>query len=467
MLSVMHANFLWLSTWLDEGLAEFYAYTRFEGDKMYIGAPSKSHRAEILDRRAPTPLRTFITTRSSISRDEQNTQLFYAQAWALTHFLTFGPGMDQGDKLKKFFNLLLRGTDQLKAFEQVFGNIDDLDLAYRTYINRIAYPTGVVPYVASVDEKDYSGRPLSLAETKAELAAFHILFHQFDMVRKLADAAMKSDPKLALAHEDMGFVQFNEGKDEDALREFSQAVDLNPNSYISLFARTMLSPVSRSDAPGDQAAYKEALEKIIALNPRYAPAYVEMARLDLRRGELDAALQRAQKAEALEPTRSGYHVLTGQILLRTGHPTEASARAAYVANRWGGPDHDEAMELWNSIPAEKRVSETVVDQPLPPEVLIAEGVLKSVACKDQSFTITLDSEGKTLTFHRQGFVVGFSDTLWMGHDHFTPCFHVDGLRAVARYKPSADKAYTGDLIILGLRDNLSPPARTTSAAAAP
>jgi hypothetical protein len=40
--SLLHTNFRWIPRWLDEGLAEFYAYTRFEGDKMYIGAPRKT-----------------------------------------------------------------------------------------------------------------------------------------------------------------------------------------------------------------------------------------------------------------------------------------------------------------------------------------------------------------------------------------------------------------------------------------
>src|SRR6202166_3436859 len=38
--SLLHANFRWLPTWLDEGLAEFYGNTRFEESKMYVGAPS-------------------------------------------------------------------------------------------------------------------------------------------------------------------------------------------------------------------------------------------------------------------------------------------------------------------------------------------------------------------------------------------------------------------------------------------
>ncbi len=39
--SVLHANLHWLPTWMDEGMAEFYAYTRFQGDHIYVGAPSE------------------------------------------------------------------------------------------------------------------------------------------------------------------------------------------------------------------------------------------------------------------------------------------------------------------------------------------------------------------------------------------------------------------------------------------
>ena len=465
--TLLHANFRFLPRWLDEGLAEFYAYTRFEGDKMYVGAPAKSkYRLQSLDSRTPVTLRVFITTRESISRNEEDSQQFYAQAWALTHFLTFGPGMEQGDKLKKFFNLLQHGTDQLKAFEQVFGNIEDVDKEYLRYINRIAYPTAVITYAAKVDEKDYSGRQLSMAETQAELAAHLILAHQFELAKSSAEAAIKSDPKVSLAHEDLAFADFNEGKDEEALKEFSQAVELDPKAYISLFAKTMMSPMSRSDAPADQAAFQEALQKVVAVNPKFAPAYIELAKLDLARGDNDGALQMAKKAEGLEPFRSGYKVFTGYILLRTGHPMEASVKAAYVAERWGGPDHDEAMELWKSIPLEKRVSEILVDRPWPVDVMTAEGVVKSVTCKDRAFSVSLENDGKVQTFHAQGFPVGYSDTLWVGHDHFTPCYHVDGLRGVVRYKASADKGYAGDLVVMGFRDNLSGGVKTTAAAEA-
>jgi hypothetical protein len=47
---------------------------------------------------------------------------------------------------------------------------------------------------------------------------------------------------------------------------------------------------------------------------------------------------------------------------------------------------------------------------------------------------------------------GFSDTLWVGEDHYTPCFHLAGLPAVVAYK--ADGTGTEKLLVLEVRDDL-------------
>jgi hypothetical protein len=82
-----------------------------------------------------------------------------------------------------------------------------------------------------------------------------------------------------------------------------------------------------------------------------------------------------------------------------------------TAARWAGPDHDEAMELWNRVPEGSRAGDPPAVNALPKGIIIGDGVVKSVTCKDLDFTIVEESEGKTLTFHRKGFPVGFSDTL--------------------------------------------------------
>jgi len=254
------------------------------------------------------------------------------------------------------------------------------------------------------------------------------------------------------------------GKDEEALAEFSQALELDSKMYRSLFAKTMLSPLSHPASIADRKTLESDLNKVLDINPQFAPAYIELAKSEAAQGDLNRALSFAQTAEKLEPARAGYHVLTGEILLRSGHPADAAKFAAYVADRWGSPDHDEAMELWNRVPPDRRPAEAPTDAPSP-DVRSAEGIVKSVSCDPNLLTLTLDHAGQPLVFKIKNALGGFSDTLWFGRDHFTPCYHVIGLRAVVRYKSGADKSMVGDVVSWGYRDDL-PPAPAASMPAA-
>jgi len=456
--SLLHINFRWLPQWLDEGLAEFYGYTAFDNEKVYLGSPPDIDLFRFLISKPPIPLQEFITS-PLVSRDPERSQLSYVQAWALTHFLSFAPGMDNGQRLVRFFNDLQNGTEQKKAFEETIGNFADVQGQYDKYIHQPRFPVRAFPIPLQLDPKSFQMREMSLGETEAELAAWYIRFHQWDKMRELTEAAVANAPDLSLAHEDKGFLLFNEGHDAEALKEFTTATQLDAKNYIALFARTMISPSSVSNASQDQQQTYDELNQVLAIKPDFASAYIEVAKLAVRQGKLDYALAVSRKAEQLEPFRSGYHVLTGKIMLLMNRPSDAAAQAAYVAQRWGGPDRDEAMELWNRIPAADRH----VDAPTLPEPSdkwqTAEGTVKSVTC-DVAFAITLDVNGRAETFKAKGFPVGFSDTLWVGHDHFSPCFHVQGLRAMLRYKPASDNSYSGDLVYAGFRDDILAPPKT-------
>ena len=179
-------------------------------------------------------------------------------------------------------------------------------------------------------------------------------------------------------------------------------------------------------------------------------------------GNLSRALALARTAEKIQPWLAGYHLLTGEILLRAGHPVEAAAHAVYVANRWSGVDHDQAMELWNRVPPARRPAEAPVDV-VAPNLQSVEGTVKSVACEPNLWTLTLDRGGQPLIFKIKTPVGGFSDTLWFG-GHFNRCYHVAGLRAVVRYKPAADKSAPDEVVSWGFRDDLPAPPASAEAA---
>jgi Tfp pilus assembly protein PilF len=458
--SVMHLNLRWLPVWLDEGLADFHANTRFEKTKIYVGAPS--WRLRVLRSRPPIPLSTLlaVTPSSPYYHDEDKADIFYAQSWLLTHYLFFGPGMESGKKLLRFITLL-DDTEQMKAFEQVFGDPKAIEKGLEAYGRTFSLAGGTLNTPASTDEKEFKSRRMSAAETEAELGSYHLWSRDRELARPLIEQALKDDSNLGLAHEDMAFLSFAEGKDEDAVREFTQAVALDPKLYLSLFSRTMMLPAARSDVPADQAEFERALLKVLDQDPQFAPALVQLARLYVRQGNLERGYGMARRAEQLEPARAGYHLLSGRILQLMGRGAEASGFARFVASRWQGPDHDEALELWNSVPAAQRFAGEAMTPSVVAGTQVAEGVVKSVQCgrsaenEEQKFTLVIEQGGHELTFQAEGrFGVGYSDTLWWGRDHFSSCLHIEGIRAVVHYKSSSNAKYAGELARLDLRDDL-------------
>jgi tetratricopeptide (TPR) repeat protein len=379
--------------------------------------------------------------------------------------------MDGGRKLDQFFGLLQQRVDQKKAFQQVFGDPAKLDKSLISYMLQPTFATTILKTAPQIDEKAFSTRLLSIAETEAEIGAFYLWDHNFPDARTFVSQALQDDPKLGLAHENMGFIDFVGGKDAEAANEFTQAFALDSTLYLSLFDKTMLSPLSTSNKVDDMNALGAALGKVLQLNPDFAPAYVQLARLAVREDDLASALTVARKAEELEPSRAGYHLLTGQILRRMGKGSDAAVSAKFVADRWFGPDHNEAIELWNSVPpAQRPASEESIVELLPKDTQTVEGTVRSVNCaeQEQGWSFVLNHDGQPLTFHRKGgFATGYSDTLWYGGDHFNLCHHLEGLRAVIRYRNPADATYAGDVAEIEIRDDLPAPPKQSAASAHP
>jgi hypothetical protein len=169
-------------------------------------------------------------------------------------------------------------------------------------------------------------------------------------------------------------------------------------------------------------------------------------------------LARLRKAESLEPSRAGYHLLTGRILLASRRGGVAAQFAGFVADRWFGSDHDEAVELWNAVqPAERPADVNLTAHGLEQNEESATGTIETTHCgeENQPFTVTIAKDGKAQSFYQKGNMTfwGFSDTFWWGADHFSVCHHLEGKRAVVTYRPGSDHSFTGELTGLDIRDD--------------
>jgi Tfp pilus assembly protein PilF len=467
--TLLHSNFRWLPSWLDEGLADFYGTAKFEGKKSYVGMPST--RVYQLQNQAIIPLETLLVVNpwTYFRGDENEISIFYAESWALVHYLIFGPNMELGKKLNRFYDQLQRGDPQIKAFREAFGDLKTVEDGLQKYVQASKFQVYAVKNHSHspIQEKDFSSRKLTQAESDAAVASYRLWEHDAAEAPDLVDRALQENPALGAAHEEKAFIYFRDGQDEAATGEFSRACELDKTLYLSQYFKAMMT--AKRDTPEQRDALRAELQQITQINPQFAPAYVQLAMLYIADGQDAKAQASSRKAEELEPSRAGYHLLSGEILLRMKHEKEAAEVARYVADRWHGPDHNEAVALWNRIPAASRPADAVVIEEVEEQSQAAEGKMLSIACDEKSKNeVTLQRGDDLMVFKSKGRqMIGYSDTLWYGSDHFSLCHHVEGMHAVVRYRPAVTKDYAGDWLSIELRDELPQPQHEAALAPAP
>jgi predicted Zn-dependent protease len=288
-------------------------------------------------------------------------------------------------------------------------------------------------------------------ESAVELGAFQVWLDETTAALPRIEAALKTDPLSGPLHELMGFQYFAEGKDAEALREFERAVQLNDRLYLSQYFKVMMSPLARSDREEDRRALRAALEEVLLLNPDFPAARVQLARLSIREGNWNAALNYSLQAQRLAPARAGYNTLIGSILSGLGRHAEAAELFRYVADRWEGADREEVIELWQKLPATSQQGEKLVADVPPNGTKVVSGRVASVACSEANSSLNIVVDGQTLVLSRKDYSGGFSDIIWFGGDHFSFCHHLEGLRAVLWYKPLVGAKVSGELTRMEIR----------------
>ncbi|MES2394277.1 MAG: hypothetical protein V4555_21780 [Acidobacteriota bacterium] len=462
--SVMHRFFHWMPVWLDEGMAEFYAYTWFQDDKILIGAPSQ--RSGALQQRPLFPVARMleVTSGSKEYRDAATADLFYAESWAMVHYMMFAPGMGQGVKLDAFLHKIGNDEPQVQAFREVFGDPKNFDESFYLYTRQPAFAAGTLAPDKGLAPKTFAERKMTQAEVDYETGCFSERAGEQAVARASIEKAIAEDPTMAAAVEELAYMDYQMGHDDAAEKGWEAALKLDPDRWRSLFALTMARTGTTllEETRDEQRLVLNALRKVTAIEPKYAPAYVEEALLEWKLGALELAYRDARKAEALEPWRAGYHLLTAQILLEGKQAPVAAQYARYVAEHWTGPDHNEAVQIWRQIPAASQGTEAAPEWDFPKGATVAEGELEDLTCATGTVVVFRPDGAKDaepLRLKTGGpLMVGFSDTFWWGEDHYTMCHHLTPHRAIVAYD-----AATGVALDVEVRDDR--PAMTVSAPA--
>ena len=308
-----------MPVWLDEGLADYFGMFRMRdgGREAEIGRPVVEYLR--LLRRAPlVPLSQVLATtaRSSMYNEGGRRTMFYAEAWALTHYLMVQLP-DGPSRVNRYLEERAAGQGDLAAIRTAFGmDVATLEKEVRHYITRPMFRSRVVPLEApSAAERASGGEPLGGSELDAWLGDVQIRLHRWKEARERLEGALAADPKAARALAELAIVDLADQKPDRAWDEFARAAALAPDDFFVqyLYGSTLLAHAREETLMPEEQ------------NARAAKAYAALARAAALGPEWRAASERKGEAAAFDPAR-----LAEARTLLTEAAAAAPGRLEYV-----------------------------------------------------------------------------------------------------------------------------------------
>jgi len=327
-----------LPVWVSEGLAEFYGNTQIGDSEVGMGRPDPDLIIE-LKQGGLMPLDVlFKVNHNSPYYNEQNKiSVFYAESWALTHYLMVGDKSAHRPMLQAYVNAVTKGATEEQAAAQAFGDLKKLQAVLFAYIGNAAFYYIKAPPPPEIPAGDLQAHELSEAEVDAHRGGFAAVRGRTQDAIPLLEQSVKLDPKLALGYQYLGFAEYEDRKHAEALADFTRAIELNPNNALTRFLRAYLTS-RQGGTIGDDTQMEEDLRTAIAVSPEFAPPYGVLAVYMANQGaNLPEALKLAQKAQALEPGSTIYQIDLAQVLARMNRYKEARNIAAHARDDAANP----------------------------------------------------------------------------------------------------------------------------------
>lgn len=312
--------------WLKEGIAELYSTFDMRKTDGTIGYPVERHVLLLREQFLPLE-RIFRLSHGSPDYNERDKQgLFYAESWALVHYLMLGNERKLQPQFSDFVRQISDGAEPGNAFREIFKmEPAAMEKDLRQYLRSGSY-TGLIVKLANIQfEKDWASRELSDAESQFYLGDLLLHTHRVDEAEKLFLEARAMDPKLAGPLEGLGFVAVRRENYSQARQHLKQAIELGSQNHLGhyYYAQAMQRDVMGESgtiglvAPDMAQQIVAAARESIRLMPGFVPPYNILGVMSLA-GSLPPAegLQAISTALKLEPQNRYLALTLAQLQMR-------------------------------------------------------------------------------------------------------------------------------------------------------
>jgi cytochrome c-type biogenesis protein CcmH/NrfG len=322
---VLANNYPDLPLWLNEGLAEYYSTFEVAGSDAKIGLPIPLHVYWLLDN-AMIPLEKLVEMdQSARDYNEGNRRgVFYAESWALVHYLLTGPP-ERRQQAAQYLRDLANGVRSAEAFQRAFGDLGNLESNLRAYVRSGLFNYQRIP-VAQEANISLEIAPLSRPDALYRLG--DLLLHNGDEKHAAAEehfrAALKASPGHGAAQAGLGRIAQDAGRLAEARAHYEQAARAAPDDFFLqyLWGLSLLEPAPPEPATLPRA--KKALQRAVELRPDFAEGWGRLAQAVSYENPLPPdAVAIYETAWRLMPSRDDFAVNLAQIYARTGQRPKA------------------------------------------------------------------------------------------------------------------------------------------------
>ncbi|HTK37261.1 MAG TPA: tetratricopeptide repeat protein [Pyrinomonadaceae bacterium] len=354
--------------WVNEGLAEFYSTFKIEQDQIVkLGLP-QSYHLQLLNQSKLMPLEQLfkVSNYQLLQTGDHSRSIFYAESWALVHYLMLGR---RDNSFSKLLALLLKDVPPEKAIQDSLQmNYQQLEKELRKYAGQSQFYYSNNPLKEKlVFDADMQVSPLSETDTNAYLG--DLLYHnnRADDAEPFLLKALAADPKSSMANTTLGMVKMRQRKYDDAKTYLEKAVTGDQKNFHAYYNYAYLLSREGRDEFGFVGSFptetavkmRELLKKAIALNPAFTESYELLAFIDLVNSEeLDDAVVMLKTALKYQPGNQRYALRIAEIYSRQDKFADAGAIATKISQTTDDKEtKSRADQLLNYLAQRKEVDE--------------------------------------------------------------------------------------------------------------
>ncbi len=481
--ALLRLNFTNIPLWLNEGLAEFFGNSTLGEKEIKTGTIDPGH-LYILNQSKLIPIETLleIDSNSPYYNEANRASVFYAESWAVVHFLMLDEEARRKELMKNFFTAWGKSGNQLDAARETFGDMKQFGRRIESYARQGSFRIGVVKAGQQAADKSYTVRSVAPGEVIAVRGDFLTHHNRIEQARPVLEEAFKTEPNLPFVHEALGYYHYRRREIQEADKEMVEAIKLGGTGFApQYFHGFLLLQGNGYEGESNQAA-PGILEKAVQLNPEFAPAYEALSQAYSRSPETQTkAVNAAIKAMKLDPGHLPYQINLAYLLLNNGRYAEARIMAKRIlaaatstgereiannmlqhiqqAEEWAARKPNGASASQNdanspnsttvTTPTKNAGPNTSSDVPvaLKRRVYGADGPISAVECgKKPEVMINVDLPSGPVTFYTPDFAkIAVSWADGVPEPTLSTCTQWKGRQVKVWFSPTPGKGYAGEI----------------------